>query len=273
MKVRGSLIVGKDLTLPNPNGTAPSKGLVAVSDANGKVKWSHLVILPLDVLFTYPDKGSLVIHTGKVYYSLVNRARGLDFENPYVWKELNKDGVDALTQNQLDAIYAANFPSTENPFLTLQALLESLSDIQLEGDVTGEARIENGKLVINTTYKDKESYQTIRKISGESIPSHTPIAIVSNKAYKLDSSVVSHQFAFVGFSINGTTTGEECVIQEYGEVSLTGWGLQENSHYLVGVSGSLILDNTSSSNFTKVVGYATSSDSLKIITDYTTINK
>lgn len=156
MKVRGSLKIDKDLILTNPNGTTPSKGLVAVSDDNGKVKWSHLVILPLDMLFTYPDKGSLIIHTGKVYYSLVNRARGIDFENPYIWKELNKDGVSALTQDQLDAIYAANFPSTDNPFITLQALLENLTNIQLEGDVTGETRVENGRLVIDTTFVNNE---------------------------------------------------------------------------------------------------------------------
>jgi hypothetical protein len=84
MRVRGSLSITKDLTLPNPGGTTPSKGLVALSDAEGNLQWGNLLILPLDLNLTYPDKGALVTHNGAVYFSLVNKASGSSYSNPYM---------------------------------------------------------------------------------------------------------------------------------------------------------------------------------------------
>ena len=114
---------------------------------------------------------------------------------------------------------------------------------------------------------------TLSKVSGESIPSFTPVAIYNNLAYKLDASNPLHQFAFVGFSTNGTSIGQTCEIKQIGEVYLSGWGLIPNQQYLAGVNGTLITENLSSSNFTKVIGYATDSNTLQIIKDLTTINK
>jgi hypothetical protein len=57
MRVRGSLSITKDLTLPNPGGTTLLKGLVALSDAEGNLLQWELLILPLDLNLTYPDKG------------------------------------------------------------------------------------------------------------------------------------------------------------------------------------------------------------------------
>ena len=114
---------------------------------------------------------------------------------------------------------------------------------------------------------------SIIKVSAESIPSYTPVAIVNNLAYKLDSSNPLHQFAFVGFSENGTSIGQNCNIKQIGEVFLFGWGLIPNQHYLAGVNGTLITNNLSATNFTKVIAYATDSNTLQIIKDSTTINK
>ena len=111
------------------------------------------------------------------------------------------------------------------------------------------------------------------KVSGESIPSHTPVAIINNLAYKLDSSNPLHQFAFVGFSENGTSIGGNCSIKQIGEIVLMGWGLIPNQHYLAGVNGTFITNNLSATNFTKVIGYATDSNTMQIIKDSTTINK
>lgn len=113
----------------------------------------------------------------------------------------------------------------------------------------------------------------IEKISGEDIPSHTPIVLINDTAFKLDSSNPLHQFAFVGFSTNGTSIGQICNIKQVGEVVLVGWGLIPNQQYLAGVNGILITENLSDSNFTKVIGYATNSDTLQIIKDSITINK
>jgi hypothetical protein len=111
------------------------------------------------------------------------------------------------------------------------------------------------------------------KVSGEPIPSHTPVVLINNLAYKLDSSNPLHQFAFVGFSENGTSTGQNCQIKQIGEVTLFGWGLIANQHYLAGEEGMLITDNLSNTNFTKVIGYATTTNTLQIIKDSITINK
>lgn len=111
------------------------------------------------------------------------------------------------------------------------------------------------------------------KVSAESIPSHTPVAIVNNLAYKLDASNPLHQFAFVGFSENGTSIGQNCNIKQIGEVFLFGWGLIPNQHYLAGVNGTLIMNNISTTNFTKVIAYATDSNALQIIKDSITVNK
>lgn len=109
-------------------------------------------------------------------------------------------------------------------------------------------------------------------IAAESIPSHTPVAIYNNLAYKLDASNINHQFAFVGFSKNGSSTGQNCLVQQVGEITLIGWGLIPNKQYLAGTNGTIVLDNITLNTFTKVVGYATTSDSLQIIKDYSTIN-
>jgi len=112
----------------------------------------------------------------------------------------------------------------------------------------------------------------ISYISAEAIPSYTPVAIYNNLAYKLDASNTNHQFAFVGFSTNGTIAGQTCLIQQIGELELIGWGLTPNTQYLAGTAGTIVTNNTTPNNFTKVIGYATTSNKLQIIKDYTTIN-
>ena len=114
----------------------------------------------------------------------------------------------------------------------------------------------------------------LQKTTGEAIPSHTPVAIVDNLAYKFNSANPNHQFAFAGFSINGTSAGEQiCNIIDSGEIELSGWGLVPNTHYLAGINGTIIMENTSSTNFTKIIGYARTSNILEIIKDSITINK
>ena len=119
---------------------------------------------------------------------------------------------------------------------------------------------------------DLGNINNIEKISAENIPSHTPIAIINNQAYKFDASNINHQFAFAGFSKNGTTTGQTCLIQQQGEIELVGWGLTPNQQYLAGTSGAIVVDNTTLNNFTKVLGYATTMDTLQIIKDFSSVN-
>jgi hypothetical protein len=113
----------------------------------------------------------------------------------------------------------------------------------------------------------------ITKTSGENLNSHTPIALINNLAYKLDASNPLHQFAFVGFTEASSLIGQSCTIKQIGEVTLLGWDLIPNQHYLAGTNGTLIIENLSGSNFTKIIAYATDSNTLQIIKDSLTINK
>lgn len=112
----------------------------------------------------------------------------------------------------------------------------------------------------------------IIKVSGEPIPSYTPVAIVDGFAYKLNNANTAHQFAFVGFSVNGTNTGENCQIKTIGEVDFIGWGLTPNQQYLAGSDGAIVTTNNTA-GFTKVIGYAVNPDKMLIIKEYTSINK
>lgn len=119
---------------------------------------------------------------------------------------------------------------------------------------------------------DDKTNKILQKVSGENIPSYTPIAVYNNLAYKFDNLNPLHQFAFLGFSVNGTSAGQVCKIQQIGELELLNWNLTPNKQYLASVSGAMQTSNNSV-GFTKVVGYATTANSMQIIKDYTTINK
>jgi hypothetical protein len=170
-----------------------------------------------------------------------------------------------------------------------EGAIESVSGTAVTGTITNpEINIENfvspetsnllkvssqdGKLKIDNVLQLKD-VNIIEKVSAENIPSYTPVAIINNQAYKFDASNINHQFAFSGFSKNGTSAGQMCLIQYQGELTLLGWGLIPSTQYLADVSGMITIDNTNSNNFTKVLGYAISEDTLQIIKDYTTINK
>lgn len=131
--------------------------------------------------------------------------------------------------------------------------------------VDGTGSLQNNKTI--------EELSVIEVISAENIPSYTPVAIINNQAYKLDAGNANHKFAFSGFSINGTSAGQTCRIQRQGTLTLLGWGLTPNSHYLVVGSGGINTVNLSSTEFIKVIGYAKTSDTLEIIKDYTSILK
>jgi hypothetical protein len=153
-----------------------------------------------------------------------------------------------------------------------RVIVSSLGKRGLNGKSAYEIAVQNGFLGTEQEYV-RLSIGVLKRESGEPIPSYTPVVILENKAYKLDASNPLHQFAFAGFSKNGTLSGDICEIQERGEIELSNWGLTPNKQYLAGVNGTLILTNNSNLNFTKILGFATSTNKLLIIKDYTTINK
>lgn len=127
-----------------------------------------------------------------------------------------------------------------------------------------------GALQDNKTFEELAVLETV---SGENIPSYTPCVVIGNQAFKMDASNNNHKFAFQGFSINGTSTGQICRIQRYGTLELLGWGLTPDTQYLVTGAGGLTTNNTNPTEFIKVVGYALTTTTMEIIKDYTTIVK
>lgn len=151
-------------------------------------------------------------------------------------------------------------------------LVNTDGNLTITGGVTKIINLNPTLASLITSALQPENENTLEKVSAENIPSHTPIAIINNQAYKFDASNISHQFAFAGFSKNGTSTGQICIIQQQGEIELIGWGLIPNQQYLAGTAGSIVVNNIVLSNFTKVLGYATTTNTLQIIKDFSSVN-
>lgn len=178
---------------------------------------------------------------------------------PYALKDLQGSGLNIVNNDGSITVVLQGISTTIKISTTLQNLINS--SLQPNDNVS--------QLV-----NDKSYFENIlEKLSAEAIPSYTPIAIYNNLAYKLDASNLSHQFTFAGFSTNGTSLGQLCRIQQIGELTLQGWGLTPNKQYLAGTSGAIVLDNISLNNFTKVIGYATTTNTMQIIKDFSPVNK
>lgn len=164
--------------------------------------------------------------------------------------------------------------STTNGKLVVKPLTSTGNTISITGDNIDVAQaILDNITILQAEMLSVNNSLFVYKVAGETIPSHTPIAIYNNLAYKLDSANMAHQFSFVGFSLNGVVSGQMCKVQQIGEVELQNWGLLPNVHYLAGQNGGMLTQNNSGTDFTKVVGFATTENTIQIIKDYTTINK
>jgi hypothetical protein len=101
--------------------------LIALSDAQGNVRWDNLRIPTLNISSTYAVAGSLVLHLNNVYFSLIPGAEESIFLS--TWKNLSSGSFDAsvFSQDQIDALNLATEPSAGNPYATrndLQILLK-----------------------------------------------------------------------------------------------------------------------------------------------------
>ena len=191
----------------------------------------------------------------------------------------------AVGKNKLYCLKLPNENSFSLIVTDLNGVRVPLKDLQGSGGITTLTNTD-GNLVITgnlinldsslvaliTAALQPEDIDYIEKVSAEKIPSHSPIAVVKNQAYKFDASNINHQFAFAGFSKNGTIIGQTCLIQQQGEIELVGWGLTPNQQYLAGTAGTIVVDNITLNNFTKVLAYATTTDTLQIIKDYSSVN-
>ena len=150
---------------------------------------------------------------------------------------------------------------------TINVIVSDIGIQGLSGKSAYEIAVENGYIGTEADFVSITT-RVFNKFSGETIPAFTPIAVIDDIAYKLDSSTPSHQFAYYGFSINDTNIGETCQIQEGGEIEQIGWGLVPNSVYLAGQNGTIVLTNITPTDFKKNIGYAITADRLSIIKDF-----
>lgn len=129
---------------------------------------------------------------------------------------------------------------------------------------------DNGNITKNFKIEKILDISTTSKFtSAEFIPAYTPVAIINNYAYKLDSLNTNHVLAFYGFSKNESFIGEICIVSIMGEIEKIGWGLIPNTKYLAGPNGTMLIINNVIGSFNKVIGYAISENKLKIINEYT----
>lgn len=130
-KIRGSLHVAKNLQLPEPLGTSPQQGKIAVSDEHGNIFWGHISVLALTAE-VYPKAGTLVIHQGALYFSLVDTASGQDIENTEKWMKSGGQDGTLLTSAQVAALDGASNPGSGNPFATIG----DIQNFSIEGSDT-----------------------------------------------------------------------------------------------------------------------------------------
>jgi hypothetical protein len=115
MLVRGSLTQKKRLQLLNPGGLQPAEGLIALSDAQGNVRWD-LRIPTLNISSTYAVAGSLVLHQC-VFFSNT-WSRGRYFYPHYLEESSGSFDASVFSQDQIDALNLATEPSAGNPYAT-----------------------------------------------------------------------------------------------------------------------------------------------------------
>lgn len=146
MKIRGSLTITKSLYLPNPNGSTPAEGRVALSDASGSVKWSDLLVPLLNQAHTY-DRGALVLHDDKLWFAKLGGANGSLPLDPTYWVEVGQTGTggSTLPQNQIDALDNASAPSGANPFATLA----DINNLDLKGSTSNADILSNNAAIPN----------------------------------------------------------------------------------------------------------------------------
>lgn len=120
---------------------------------------------------------------------------------------------------------------------------------------------------INQAVITQSGEENISLVAGENVNSYTPVAIVDNLIYRYDANNINHMFAYIGFSITSATVGNLITIKQKGIVSLSGWNLDSGAQYLASTSGNIV-KQTTTEMFRKVIGYAASSESMKIINDY-----
>jgi hypothetical protein len=91
--------------------------LIALSDAQGNVRWDNLRIPTLNISSTYAVAGSLVLHLNNVYFSLIPEQRESIFYPHYLEESFfRKLDASVFSQDQIDALNLATEPSAGNPY-------------------------------------------------------------------------------------------------------------------------------------------------------------
>lgn len=137
-----------------------------------------------------------------------------------------------------------------------------LEDININAPV-GLARGEKGEP--GEQGERGESGSSVHQYSaGMDVLSYKALALIGGQLFHLDASDLSHRHAYIGFSLTAGTAGELIDVLTFGILECS--GLTSGQHYLAGANGSLITDS-STQLFSKIIGYAVTPTTLKIIKD------
>jgi len=93
MKVRGTLKITKDVVAPITGGSTAHDGLYGVTDDNGILRWSDLVIPSVDINRNYPKDSLVLDQSGNAFISIVNSANGGAITDPNVWNTFGGGGA------------------------------------------------------------------------------------------------------------------------------------------------------------------------------------
>jgi hypothetical protein len=98
------------------------------------------------------------------------------------------------------------------------------------------------------------------------LPVFTPVAVIDWLAYPFDSANRSHAYAFSGFTTEAAAAGSPCQLKAIGvlmtppQVVLT-----PAQHYLGGFKGRLVTEEETGASFVRVIGFALSSNELRVL--------
>lgn len=103
-------------------------------------------------------------------------------------------------------------------------------------------------------------------VAAVALPAFAPVAVIDWIAYPLDAGNRSHAYAFSGFTTEPAGMGERCQLRAIGVISApAGITLIPAQHYLAGINGVLVTQEEPTAAFTRIIGFALSSNEMRVL--------
>lgn len=94
MKIRGTVKITKDLIAPITGTSVAKDGKYGMTDVDGRMRWSDLIIAEVDINETYQKSVLVLDASGESFISIVNGASGSALSDLAVWKPFGSGGND-----------------------------------------------------------------------------------------------------------------------------------------------------------------------------------